>query len=882
MDKTYRPQEVEERLYQRWEEEGFFRAEVDPSRRPFCIVIPPPNVTGSLHIGHALNNTVQDVLVRWKRMQGFSTLWLPGTDHAGIATQAVVERELAKEGLTRRELGRERFLQRVWEWKERYEREIIGQLKKLGCSCDWSRTRFTLDPGLSRAVEEVFVRYYEKGLIYRGDYMVNWCPRCGTAISDLEVEHREVEGRLWTILYPFADGSSGGVEVATTRPETMLGDTAVAVHPHDERYRHLVGKELVLPLVERRIPIVADEGVDPEFGTGAVKVTPAHDPLDFEIGRRHGLGSIQVIGFDGRMTEAAPPAYQGLERMEAREVVLRHLREQGFLRGEREHRHAVGHCHRCGTAVEPLVSRQWFVRMKPLARPAMEAVEDGRIRFVPERFSRLYLHWLENVRDWCISRQLWWGHRIPAWECRSCGEVTVRREKEAPSFCPRCGSPDVERDPDVLDTWFSSALWPFSTLGWPEDTPELRYFFPTDVLVTGYDIIFFWVARMVFSSLEFTGQIPFRWVLVTGLVRDAQGRKMSKSLGTGVDPLEIISRYGADTLRYSLLTGNSPGNDQRFSPAKVEAARNFLNKIWNASRLAFRHLEDFDPQGEPASPEIADRWILSRLQWVVAETNRLLDLFELGEAARTLQEFFWGQFCDWYLELAKPRLYGQKGEAARRRAQLTLIQVMDTLFRLLHPFIPFITEELWGKLPGREGRSLVVASWPEPSPELVDRTAEEEMEDLMEVIRELRHLRAEFRLDPAMEVEVLVSAPDGKSRLFLEEGREYISRLVRVKRLERLEEGGRPEGTATAVAAGAEFHLLLSGLVDMQSERERFRRELGRAEEELGRVEARLGRPEFLARAPEEVVEKEKARREELKDLVGRLRRRLRELEGEE
>ncbi len=881
MDKIYRPQEVEERLYRRWEEKGYFRAEVDPSRRPFCIVIPPPNVTGSLHIGHALNNTVQDVLVRWKRMQGFSTLWLPGTDHAGIATQAVVERELAKEGLTRQALGREAFLSRVWEWKEKYEREIIGQLKKLGCSCDWSRTRFTLDPGLSRAVEEVFVRYYEKGLIYRGDYMVNWCPRCGTAISDLEVEHREVEGRMWTILYPFADGSPGGVEVATTRPETMLGDTAVAVHPGDGRYRHLVGRELLLPLVGRRIPVVADEEVDPEFGTGAVKVTPAHDPLDFEIGRRHGLERVQVVGFDGRMTEAAPPAYRGLDRSEARKRVVEDLREGGFLRGEREHRHAVGHCHRCGTVVEPLVSRQWFVRMKPLARPAMEAVEEGRIRFVPERFSRLYLHWLENVRDWCISRQLWWGHRIPAWECRSCGEVTVRREREAPSSCPRCGSPELERDPDVLDTWFSSALWPFSTLGWPEETAELRYFFPTDVLVTGYDIIFFWVARMVFSSLEFTGQIPFRWVLVTGLVRDAQGRKMSKSLGTGVDPLEVIARYGADTLRYSLLTGNSPGNDQRFSPAKVEAARNFLNKIWNASRLAFQHLGDFDPRAEAAPPELADRWILSRLQWVVAEANRLLDLFELGEAARTLQEFFWGQFCDWYLELAKPRLYGQKGEAARRRAQLTLVQVLDTLFRLFHPFIPFITEELWLKLPG-SGESLVVAPWPEPSPSLVDRTAEEKMEDLMEAIRALRHLRAEFRLDPTLEVEVLVSVSDGRSRLLLEEGREYISRLARVKRMERVEEGERPPGVATAVAAGAEFHLLLSGLVDVEGEKERFRRELGRAEEELARVEEKLRRPDFLERAPAEVVEKERARREELGELVERLRRRLRQLEGKE
>ncbi|MBX6377742.1 MAG: valine--tRNA ligase [Clostridia bacterium] len=875
---------VEQKWYRRWLEMGVFRAEVTPERARFAIVIPPPNVTGSLHMGHALDVTLQDILVRWRRMQGYQTLWLPGTDHAGIATQAVVERHLAEEGLSRQALGRERFLERVWAWKEQYEARIIQQLQRLGASCDWSRTRFTLDPGLSRAVEEVFVRYYEQGLIYRGDYMVNWCTRCRTAISDLEVNHEEVDGHLWRIRYPTVDGS-GGLTVATTRPETMLGDTAVAVHPDDERYRSLVGGRLRLPLVGREIPVVADAAVDPAFGTGAVKVTPAHDPTDFEIGRRHDLPSVQVIGEDGRMTAEAGP-YAGLDRYACREAVVRDLEAQGWLVDVVPHRHAVGHCQRCGSVVEPLVSRQWFLRMQPLAAPAVEAVRDGRVRFVPERFERVYIHWLENVRDWCISRQLWWGHRIPAWECADCGELVVARQKDAPSRCPRCGGERMERDPDVLDTWFSSALWPFSTLGWPEDTPELRYFYPTDVLVTGYDIIFFWVARMIFSALAFTGDVPFRRVLIHGLVRDAQGRKMSKSLGNGVDPLEVVEAYGADALRFALVTGNTPGNDQRFHQEKLEGSRNFGNKIWNAARFTFLQLGDAsDLIGAPAPDRgeltLADRWILSRLDRTVEAVTDLLERFELGEAARAAYDFFWDELCDWYLELAKPRLYGREGERARFAARHTLASVMEEVMRLLHPFLPFITEEVWQRLP-TAGPTIVTAAWPVPQPQRRDPEAEREMALVMAAVRAVRNLRAEFGVPPSAQARLTVTgaADDLEVLRRNEAALRLLAGLDAVAYEAAASDGEVPGQAATAVVGGAVLTLPLVGLIDIEAERARLRGEVGRMRQEVSRREAKLANVDFTTRAPRDVVERERERLEEARTQLARLEERLVQLGG--
>ncbi|MFY9415827.1 MAG: valine--tRNA ligase, partial [bacterium] len=707
---VYNPRVVEDKWYQYWMEGDYFRPTIDPEQEPFTIVIPPPNVTGALHMGHALDNTIQDVLIRWKRMTGVPTLWLPGTDHAGIATQARVVESLAQEGLTPQDLGREKFLERTWQWKEQYGGRIIEQLKRLGASCDWSRERFTMDEGCSRAVREVFVSLFEKGLIYRGDYIVNWCPQCGTAISDIEVEHEEEEGKLWHFRYPLIDGE-GYVTVATTRPETILGDTAVAVHPEDERYRDLVGKKLVLPGVGRQIPIVADPYVDPEFGSGAVKVTPAHDPNDFLIGLRHGLEQVVVMAPDGTMNENAGK-YQGMDRLECREALVADFDREGYLVKVEDHLHAVGHCSRCDTTIEPLLSKQWFVRMKPLAEPALEAVRQGQIRFVPERFTKIYCDWLENIRDWCISRQLWWGHRIPVWYCQDCDEIIASREDL--NQCPHCGG-EVEQDPDVLDTWFSSALWPFSTLGWPDDTEDLNYFYPTSVLVTGRDIIFFWVARMIFMGLEFMQEEPFREVLIHGLVLDSQGRKMSKSLGNGIDPLEVIEEYGADTLRFMLMTSTTPGNDMRFYWERVENCRNFANKIWNASRFALMNLTDFQPEGieeDQLAYSMADRWILSRLNRTIARVTEELEEYQLGEAATTLYEFIWGEFCDWYIEMIKPRLYAKEDGEGRRTSQYVLWKVLETTLRLLHPFMPFITEEIWQHLP-HGGPSICVAPWPE-------------------------------------------------------------------------------------------------------------------------------------------------------------------------
>ncbi|MGE5509566.1 MAG: valine--tRNA ligase, partial [Chitinophagales bacterium] len=729
MAKTYDPHEVEQRWYRFWEEGRYFHAEPNPKKKPYCIVIPPPNVTGSLHLGHAWDNTIQDILIRYHRMAGFETLWMPGTDHAGIATQVKVEDKLREAGLTKYDLGREKFLERVWEWKEEYGGRILQQLRRLGSSCDWERTRFTMDEGCSKAVREVFVRLYKKGLIYQGNRIINYCPHCQTTLSDIEVEHVEREGRLWHIRYPFKEGD-GFVTVATTRPETMLGDTAVAVHPSDKRYQGLVGRTLVLPLMNREIPIVADEYVDPSFGSGAVKVTPAHDPNDFEIGQRHDLPSILVIGPDGRMTAEAG-AYAGQDRYEARKAVLAALKEQGLLIEEQKHRHAVGQCYRCDTTVEPLLSKQWFVRMKPLAEPAIAAVKDGRTRFVPKRFTKLYLHWMENIKDWCISRQLWWGHRIPVWYCQDCGEVICA--KEDPEKCTKCGGHLIQ-DPDVLDTWFSSGLWPFETLGWPEKTAELAYFYPTAVLCTGFDIIFFWVARMMVMGLENMGEVPFHDVFIHGLIRDAQGRKMSKSLGNGVDPLEVIDEYGADALRFSLATAVAAGYDQRFRMERVEVARNFANKVWNAARFALMNLQDFAAPGRELEAKellalplaLPDRWILSRYAAVAQKVTQRLDRYDLVEAGKSLYDFLWSELCDWYLELAKPRLYGKQGEDERKTAQTVLWYVLEHTLRLLHPFMPFLTEEIWQKLPHR-GKALLVAAWPKAGRALRNLQAEREM-----------------------------------------------------------------------------------------------------------------------------------------------------------
>ncbi|GFN22610.1 valine--tRNA ligase [Thermanaeromonas sp. C210] len=874
---VYSPKEVERKWYPVWEKAGYFCGprEKAAGRPTFSIVMPPPNVTGSLHLGHALDNTLQDILVRWHRMRGDATLWIPGTDHAGIATQARVEEELSKEGLSKYDLGREEFLQRVWAWKEQYGTRITQQLRRLGASCDWSRERFTMDEGCSRAVREVFVRLFEKGLIYRGNYIINWCPRCQTTISDIEVEHQEEAGHLWYVRYPFKD-RPGGIVVATTRPETMLGDTAVAVHPDDERYRPFIGATLILPLVNREIPVIADEYVDPNFGTGAVKITPAHDPNDFEIGQRHGLPSVTVIGKDATMTADAGP-YAGMERYACRRQVVQDLERLGYLVKVEEHTHAVGHCYRCNTTIEPLVSPQWFVRMKPLAEPAIRAAREGRVRFVPERFTKIYLNWLENIRDWCISRQLWWGHRIPVWYCQQCGEVICSTTD--PEECPSCRSTALEQDPDVLDTWFSSALWPFSTMGWPEKTRELEVYYPTSVLVTGRDIIFFWVARMIFMGLEFMEDVPFREVLIHGLVLDALGRKMSKSLGNGVDPMEVIEEYGADTLRFMLITGNTPGNDLRFHPERLESTRNFCNKIWNAARFVLLNLQDYDPEGERAPYTVADRWILSRLAGVVDQVTANLEDYEIGEAARLIYDFFWGEFCDWYIELAKGRLYGED-PAAKATAQKVLVEVLETSLQLLHPFMPFITEEIWHHLPG-ERSSIMVSSWPQAPPESRDAAAEEAMTLIIEVIRAIRNLRSEMRVAPGRKARVLLVAQSAATRRVLEEAREYLESLARVEPVEvvaSLEEP--PVKAAAAVTAGVEIYLPLEGLVDFQKEIARLEKELAAVQKELEQVRRKLAKPDFVAKAPEEVVAKERAKEKELVDKGEALQSRLRSLRG--
>lgn len=859
--KNYDPKEFEDKLYNEWVEKGYFHAEVNRDKKPFTIVIPPPNVTGQLHMGHALDETLQDILIRYKRMQGYEALWVPGTDHAGIATQIKVEEDLREnEGLTRYDLGREKFLERVWAWKEKYGNRIINQLKKIGSSCDWDRERFTMDEGCSKAVREVFVNLYNKGLIYRGSKIINWCPKCITALSDAEVEHEEQQGHFWHIKYPVKD-SDEYVVIATTRPETMFGDTAVAVNPEDDRYKHMIGKTLCLPLTDREIPVIADEYVDKEFGTGCVKITPAHDPNDFEVGQRHGLEMIKVMNDDATMNSYAGK-YEGMDRYECRKQMIKDLDEMGLLVKIEEHSHNVGQCYRCGTTVEPIISRQWFVKMKPLAEPAIEAVKRGDTKFVPERFSKLYMNWMEGVYDWCISRQLWWGHRIPAFYCDKCGEMTV--SKEDISVCPKCGAP-VRQEEDVLDTWFSSALWPFSTLGWPDKTEELDYFYPTSVLVTAYDIIFFWVARMIFSGIEHTGQVPFEKVFMHGLVRDSQGRKMSKSLGNGIDPLKIIEDYGADALRFALTTGNAPGNDMRFYTEKVEAGRNFANKLWNASRFTMMNLDiEENKLPDVSELQLEDKWIISRYNKVVRTVTDNLDKFEIGVALANLYDFVWENFCDWYIELVKPRLF-DKEDPTGKTAQYVLTYVLSHTLQLLHPFMPFITEEIWLHLP-HEGESIMISSYPKYDPSLVFDEEEAAMTLIMDAVTAVRNRRAEMNVPPSKKAKMVIVTE--KADIF-GKGIAFFKKLASASDVEiKTDKEGIDANAVNIVVAGAEIYLPMSELVDKDKELARLNDEKKKLEGEIKRVEGKLSNQGFVSKAPKKVVDEERAKGEKYKSML--------------
>lgn len=870
---VYSPQAFEKKWYDFWEENKLFHAEVEADKTPFSIVIPPPNVTGQLHMGHALDETLQDILIRFRRMQGYNTLWMPGCDHAGIATQIKVEEMLAKEeNLSRYDLGREKFIERVWDWKRNFGERITTQLKTLGSSCDWDRERFTMDEGCSKAVREVFVNLYEKGLIYQGHRITNWCPRCNTALSDIEVEHEDGQGHLYHLRYQ-VEGTDEYVQIATTRPETMLGDSGVAVHPEDERYIGLVGKNLILPLVGRKIPIFADDYVDPKFGTGAVKVTPAHDPNDFEMGNRHDLEQIIILNNDATMADNTGK-YKGMDRYACRKQIIMDLKELGNLVKIEEHSHAVGHCSRCHIVVEPMVSQQWFVKMDSLAKPAAEAVNSGKVQFVPERFTKIYLNWLEGIRDWCISRQLWWGHRIPAWYCDDCGETIVSRDDIV--VCPKCGKP-VRQDEDVLDTWFSSALWPFSTMGWPEDTAELKQFYPTSVLVTGYDIIFFWVARMMMMGLEFGRDIPFKHVFIHGLVRDSEGRKMSKSLGNGIDPVEVIEKYGADTLRFMLITGNTPGNDMRFYWERVESTRNFANKLWNASRFVLMNLAGFEREVKPAAADytLADQWILSRYAKTAQEVTHNLEKFELGEAAKALYEFIWNEFCDWYIELAKARLYDKENVVPRQTAQYVLCYVLERTLRLLHPFMPFITEEIWQHIP-HEGKSIMISAWSLAKTDKVDVKAEKEMTAIMDTIKAIRNMRAEVNVAPGKKSEVILHfAEQALKQVFIDNGG-YLKVLAGAEPTTMLDDGmDKPENAMTAVVNGIEIYLPLKGLIDVEKESIRLHKELAVLENELKRVGGKLANAGFVAKAPVEVIEKEKQKQKEFEEKRAAIHERL-------
>ena len=861
---TYNPKEIEQQWYTYWEEKGYFHEEVDTNKEPFSIVLPPPNVTGQLHMGHALDNTLQDILIRTKRMQGYNVLWMPGTDHAGIATQVKVEENLMKtEGKSRHELGREEFLKRVWEWKKEYGSTIVKQIRSLGASCDWTRERFTLDEGYQDAVLKVFVALYEKGLIYRGERITNWCPNCLTALSDIEVEHEDENGHLWHIKYPVIGEEDVFLTVATTRPETMFGDVAVAVNPNDERYAHLVGKELLLPFVNRHIPIIADEYVDQSFGTGCVKITPAHDPNDFEMGQRHNLESIVVMNPDGTMNAGAGH-FVNMPRELARKQVVAELEAQGLLEKVDDHGHSVGHCSRCNTTVEPMVSKQWFVSMEPLAKPALEVVRDKSIEFVPERFTKTYTNWLESIRDWCISRQLWWGHRIPAWYCQDCGETIVTTETL--TECPHCHG-KVEQDPDVLDTWFSSALWPFATMGWPKNTEEVKHWYPTSVMVTGYDIIFFWVARMIFMGLEFKEEIPFKHVFIHGLVRDSQGRKMSKSLGNGINPLEVIEEYGADALRFTLVTGNTPGNDMRFYMERVEANRNFANKIWNASKFVLMNLEGFDESFVPSTEDytLADKWILEEYNKTVTNITNNLDKFELGEAASAVYDFIWNTYCDWYIELAKPRLYNKEGGRDRQTAQYLLVSILRHMMELLHPFMPFVTEHIWQHLP-HEGESIMVAPWPSTLSMEGFSSAAAHMNVMMDGIKGIRNMRAEMNVPMGKRSEVILVPATEELKGILETHGDYFHTLGWAEKVTVLSpDAPKPENATVTVVNGLEVYLLLKDLIDADKEKERIAKEQATVLKEIARLEGKLNNQGFLAKAPEAVVAKEKEKLEEYK-----------------
>lgn len=868
LDKQYSPQNVEDRTYKFWCDHKYFHAEVNPDKKPYTIVIPPPNITGQLHMGHALDETLQDILIRWRRMEGYETLWLPGTDHASIATEAKIVEAMRKEGITKEEIGREKFLERAWEWKAQYGGRIVEQLKKLGSSCDWDRERFTLDEGCSKAVREVFCKLYDKGLIYRGERIINWCPHCLTSISDAEVEYEDQAGHFWHLRYPFKDGS-GYLELATTRPETLLGDTAVAVNPNDERYKDMVGKTLILPIVHREIPVIADDYVDIEFGTGVVKITPAHDPNDFEVGLRHNLEVINVLTPDAKIVDDYPK-YAGMDRYEARKAIVEDLEAEGALVEIEDYSHNVGTCYRCGTTVEPRVSKQWFVKMEPLAKPAVEVVRNGEVKFVPERFDKTYFHWMENIKDWCISRQLWWGHRIPAYYCDDCGEVMVSAQEV--HTCSKCGGNHVHQDPDTLDTWFSSALWPFSTLGYPDDTKELEYFYPTDTLVTGYDIIFFWVARMIFSGVEHMGQVPFHTVLIHGLVRDAQGRKMSKSLGNGIDPLLVIDQYGADALRFTLATGNAPGNDMRFSDEKVKASRNFANKLWNAARFVLMYLgNDYSYPGLPKNLAIEDKWILSKVNTLAKEVTDNLERFELGIAVAKLYDFIWDVFCDWYIEIAKIRL--QSGEGADT-AKAVLVYVLTDILKLLHPFMPFITEEIYQAIP-HDTESIMISKWPEYDPTLSFADEEAQMEKIMDAIRAIRNRRAEMNIPPSKKSKVYVETAFAD---VFAVGSEFIKRLAYASDVEIADGFGDLGNTVTIVTNDAKIYIPLGDLVDFEAEAKRLQKELAAAEEKLAFINKKLDNPGFVNKAPEKVVQQNRDEAAKLTEKIANLRSSLENL----
>ncbi|MCI8939371.1 MAG: valine--tRNA ligase [Dorea sp.] len=873
MEKTYNPKAIEDKLYSEWCEKKYFHAEIDKSRKPFTTVMPPPNITGKLHMGHALDNTLQDILIRYKRMQGCNALWVPGTDHAAISTEVKVTNQLKEEGIDKKELGREKFLERTWQWKEEYGGTIKSQLMKLGSSCDWDRERFTMDAGCSKAVEEVFIKLYEEGYIYKGSRIINWCPVCKTSLSDAEVEHEEQEGNFWHIKYPIA-GTDDYLEIATTRPETMLGDTAIAVHPDDERYQDIVGKTAILPLVNREIPIVADYYVDKEFGTGAVKITPAHDPNDFEVGKRHNLPEINVMNDDATINENGGK-YAGMDRYEARKQMVKELEEQGLLVKVVPHSHNVGTHDRCRTTVEPLIKQQWFVKMEELAKPAIQAIKTGELKFVPERFDKIYLHWLENIRDWCISRQIWWGHRIPAYYCEECGEMVVAREN--PGVCPKCGHKHMVQDEDTLDTWFSSALWPFSTLGWPEKTEDLEYFYPTDVLVTGYDIIFFWVIRMVFSGYAHTGKSPFHTVLIHGLVRDSQGRKMSKSLGNGIDPLEIIDQYGADALRMTLVTGNAPGNDMRFYKERVEASRNFANKVWNASRFILMNLEDKklkEPSGVEFRP--GDRWIMSRCNNLVKDVTENIDKFELGIALSKLYDFIWDEFCDWYIELAKYRIYhGDEDAESANDALWTLREVLKKALKLLHPYMPFVTEEIYRNLAPEED-SLMTSRWPSYDENWNFPAAERIVEHYKEIIRGVRNVRAEMNVPNSRKAKVYVVCEDQE----LCKGIAYLSdaalNMAAVSELIIQDsKDGIADDMVSVVVPDATVYLPLEDLIDFAQEIERLEKEDNKLKKEIARAEGMLGNEKFVSKAPKAKVEEEREKLEKYRQMLAQVQERL-------